>query len=368
MMGFLEGPLVTPTLIRDPIRRLCTLVDLARPHGISTTVPLFRFCHMLNDMYELAGVYTKEGNIEKAFVLYLRFVGIVVEELPKHKDYATFSLTEKDNYDRQTIRAMNTAEVLKRRIKAKYEQDAAAAKKQDNEHDGHENSIGSIPISPPPIDINLKSYVVCQKQIGYSLLFQRVVIPNDLPQKFLDICKNTIESERFAVIYGKLVRNSLIITHLVITDGSEKILDQLDRSITEIDDDTNEPIELFIVGCVCGTLSQSSVEKFISRSLLTEIVCIVCRRGKNQTYVIHLSNLPERKHEDKGLGAETAATVMEVEKHDSSLHDSTSNQSGFQDTCQSICSHVHITPSLSVAITDSRKGDENTVKFMSHRT
>jgi hypothetical protein len=28
---------------------------------------------------------------------------------------------------------MNTAEVLKRRIKAKYEQDAAAAKKQDNE-------------------------------------------------------------------------------------------------------------------------------------------------------------------------------------------------------------------------------------------
>ena len=77
MMGILEGP-VTPTLIRDPIRRLCTLVDLARPHGISTTVPLPRFCHMLNDMYELAGVYTKEGNIEKAFVLYLRFVGYEV--------------------------------------------------------------------------------------------------------------------------------------------------------------------------------------------------------------------------------------------------------------------------------------------------
>ena len=48
----------------------------------------------------------------------------MVEELPKHKDFASFSIHEKDNFDRQTIRAMNAAEVLKRRIKAIYEKEA----------------------------------------------------------------------------------------------------------------------------------------------------------------------------------------------------------------------------------------------------
>ena len=84
-----------------------------------------------------------------------------------------------------------------------------------------------------------------------------------------------------------------------------------------------------------------------------------------RTYVIHLSNLPHRKHEEKGLGAETTATVMEVEQQPQA-HEY-SDHSGFQDTSQSICSHVHITPSLDVTITDLRKGNENTMKFMSHR-
>ncbi|KAE9554566.1 hypothetical protein FO519_002205 [Halicephalobus sp. NKZ332] len=362
MMGMVEGP-VDDSLVLDPIRRLCTLVDLARPHGISTNVPLPRFCRMLNDMYELAAVYTKEENLEKAFVLYLRFVGIVVEELPKHKDFTSFSIHEKDNFDRQTIRAMNAAEVLKRRIKAMYEKEAqdlkAERKIRDEAAKKHTTFVAPAPVNPPIIDINLKSYVVCQKQIGYTLLFQRIIIPNDLPQKFLESFEfQNQNSTKFAVLYGKLLRNSLIVSHAMIIDGSEPSFEQLDRCILEPDSgDPTEINELLVVGCICGSLSDSSVDYFISRSLLTEIVVVVCRKGDRQTYVLHLSNLPERKAEEKGVSAETTAAALEFEKKTETPAEIT--ESNFHHACQTVCSHTHITPTISCTITDLRHWREN---------
>uniref|UniRef100_A0AC34Q5V9 USP8 dimerisation domain-containing protein n=1 Tax=Panagrolaimus sp. JU765 TaxID=591449 RepID=A0AC34Q5V9_9BILA len=365
MMGMVEGP-VDDSLILDPIRRLCTLVDLARPYGISTNVPLPRFCRMLSDMYELAAVYTKEGSTEKAFVLYLRFVGIVVEELPKHRDFANFSLNDKDNFDRQTISAMNAAEVLKRRIKTMYEKQAQDLKaeiraKDETKKEDH-SFVRPIPVTPPVLDLNLKSYVVCQKQVGYSLLFQRIIVPNDLPERFFDSFKDADDANcsKFAVLYGKLLRNSIIVSHVLIIDGSEASFEQLDRCITEPDSgDPNEINELLLVGCVCGSLSDSSVEYFISRSLLTEIICIVGRQGDRQTYILHLSNLPERKVEEKGVSAETTATALEIEK----AHPMNSNENNFHSACQTICCHTHITPTLSCTIVDLRNSSENSKKM-----
>ena len=69
----------------------------------------------------------------------------------------------------------------------------------------------------------------------------------------------------------------------MIIDGSEPSFEQLDRCILEPDSgDPNEINELLVVGCICGSLSDSSVEYFISRSLLTEIVVVVCRKGERQ--------------------------------------------------------------------------------------
>lgn len=79
------------------------------------------------------------------------------------------------------------------------------------------------------------------------------------------------------------MRNSLIISHVLLIDGSEKSIEQLERCI--IDQDVTDPTEcneLMVVGCICGSLTNKSLEHFISKSLLTEIVIIVCQHGDRQ--------------------------------------------------------------------------------------
>uniref|UniRef100_A0A914C2M6 USP8 dimerisation domain-containing protein n=1 Tax=Acrobeloides nanus TaxID=290746 RepID=A0A914C2M6_9BILA len=296
-----------------------------------------RYCRILHEMYDMAGVYTTEQNFERAFILYLRFVGTVVEELPKHRDYQSFTPDEKDRFDRQTIHAMNTAEFLKRKIKTLYEEEAITKKSElaQLEHEKRKNGNVSTPkpppISPPIIDRNLKSYVVCKKQSGYTLLFQRIIIPNDLPHKFLTTFESLPDTNRFAVLYGKLVRNSLIVSQAIITDGTETSLEKIDRSISVPDQD--EENELLIIGCICGDLSDHSVDYFISRSLLTEIVIVVCRPGDNQTYVLHLSNLSDRKE----LGKPKSESQPE-----------------FKDAASGVCGHTHITEQISCTFVDLR--------------
>lgn len=48
----------------------------------------------------------------------------MIEELPKHKDFRNLLPGEVETYNRQSISAMNTAEILKRQIKDAYEREA----------------------------------------------------------------------------------------------------------------------------------------------------------------------------------------------------------------------------------------------------
>lgn len=64
-------------------------------------------------------------------------------------------------------------------------------------------SSGPAPVIPDEFESLLKSYVVCQQPSGHSLLFHRIILPNDLPEKFLNLLGSS--HDRFSVLYGKLV-------------------------------------------------------------------------------------------------------------------------------------------------------------------
>uniref|UniRef100_A0A914CBJ6 USP8 dimerisation domain-containing protein n=1 Tax=Acrobeloides nanus TaxID=290746 RepID=A0A914CBJ6_9BILA len=116
--------------ILDPITRLCNLVDMARPQPLISNIPIPRYCHILHEMYEMANMYVNEQNFERALMLYLRFIGTLVNELPKHRNYENLPWNEKEAFNCQITHAMNATEFLKRKILAIYEEEAITMKNE----------------------------------------------------------------------------------------------------------------------------------------------------------------------------------------------------------------------------------------------
>lgn len=54
----------------------------------------------------MANVYLEEGNLENAYILYLKFMTLFLEKIKKHPDYATVSANEK------SVNMMKMREVL----------------------------------------------------------------------------------------------------------------------------------------------------------------------------------------------------------------------------------------------------------------
>ncbi|KAG7220455.1 hypothetical protein INR49_018208, partial [Caranx melampygus] len=74
----------------------------------------------------MANIYTEEGNIEHAFLLYNKYITLFIEKLPKHRDYKTANIPEKkDTLKKLKDVAFPQAEVLKKALLRRFEQEHA---------------------------------------------------------------------------------------------------------------------------------------------------------------------------------------------------------------------------------------------------
>uniref|UniRef100_A0A1A8I678 STAM binding protein n=2 Tax=Nothobranchius TaxID=28779 RepID=A0A1A8I678_NOTKU len=62
---------------------------------VNDDVPPRRYFRSGMEMIRMASIYTEEGNIERAFVLYNKYITLFIEKLPKHRDYKTANIPEK---------------------------------------------------------------------------------------------------------------------------------------------------------------------------------------------------------------------------------------------------------------------------------
>eukprot|EP00064_Thunnus_orientalis_P020036 superscaffoldBa00005304_g20167 len=89
------------------------------------------------EMIRMANVYTEEGNIEHAFVLYNKYITLFIEKLPKHRDYKTANIPEKkDTLKKLKDVAFPQAEILKKALLRRFEQEYAqylVKKKEEDE-------------------------------------------------------------------------------------------------------------------------------------------------------------------------------------------------------------------------------------------
>ncbi|XP_072005183.1 STAM-binding protein [Engystomops pustulosus] len=88
---------------------------------VNDDIPPKRYYRSGVELIRMANVYAGEGNTEKAFILYNKYITLFIEQLPKHRDYKTANAVEK----KETLKklkevAFPKAEDLKKELQKRY--------------------------------------------------------------------------------------------------------------------------------------------------------------------------------------------------------------------------------------------------------
>ncbi|KAH0622997.1 hypothetical protein JD844_030882 [Phrynosoma platyrhinos] len=121
-----------------PEDRVRGLIQMGSNVEVNEDVPPRRYYRSGVELIRMAHIYSEEGNIERAFILYNKYITLFIEKLPKHRDYKTAVIPEK----RETVKklkevAFPRAEELKTELIEKYNKEYAEyniqKKKQEEE-------------------------------------------------------------------------------------------------------------------------------------------------------------------------------------------------------------------------------------------
>ncbi|CAL8250126.1 unnamed protein product [Boreogadus saida] len=109
-----------------PEERVRALTKKGSSVEVSDDMPPRRYFRSGMEMIRMALIYTEEGNIERAFVLYNKYITLFIEKLPKHREYKTANIPEKkDTLKKLKDIAFPQAEVLKKALLKRFEQEYA---------------------------------------------------------------------------------------------------------------------------------------------------------------------------------------------------------------------------------------------------
>uniref|UniRef100_A0AAX7VWX2 MPN domain-containing protein n=1 Tax=Astatotilapia calliptera TaxID=8154 RepID=A0AAX7VWX2_ASTCA len=120
----------------QPEERVRALTKKGSSVEINDDMPPRRYFRSGMEMIRMANIYTEEGNIEHAFVLYNKYITLFIEKLPKHRDYKTANIPEKkDTLKKLKDVAFPQAEILKKALLKRFEQEYAQylVKKKEEE-------------------------------------------------------------------------------------------------------------------------------------------------------------------------------------------------------------------------------------------
>ncbi|XP_015247798.1 PREDICTED: STAM-binding protein [Cyprinodon variegatus] len=110
----------------QPEERVRALTKKGSSVEVNDDMPPRRYFRSGMEMIRMAHIYTEEGNIEHAFVLYNKYITLFIEKLPKHRDYKTANIPEKkDTLKKLKDVAFPQAEILKQALLKRFEQEYA---------------------------------------------------------------------------------------------------------------------------------------------------------------------------------------------------------------------------------------------------
>uniref|UniRef100_A0ABI7XGQ3 STAM binding protein n=1 Tax=Felis catus TaxID=9685 RepID=A0ABI7XGQ3_FELCA len=104
-----------------PEDRVRALSQMGSAVEINEDIPPRRYFRSGVEIIRMASIYSEEGNIEHAFILYNKYITLFIEKLPKHRDYKLAVIPEKkDTVKKLKEIAFPKAEELKAELLKRY--------------------------------------------------------------------------------------------------------------------------------------------------------------------------------------------------------------------------------------------------------
>ncbi|KAI5226051.1 Stam-Binding Protein [Manis pentadactyla] len=82
-----------------PEDRVRALSQIGSTVEINEDIPPRRYFRSGVEMIRMASIYSEEGNIEHAFILYNKYITLFIKKLPKHQDYKSAVIPEKKDME-----------------------------------------------------------------------------------------------------------------------------------------------------------------------------------------------------------------------------------------------------------------------------
>jgi len=105
---------------RDAKERLKSLAEAAANFNPDSHIPIRRYFRSGNEMIKMAEVYFGEDHLEAAYVLYMKYITLHIEKLPRHKDYGSVLPQEKKKAKATVKEVMAKTEQLKEVLRARF--------------------------------------------------------------------------------------------------------------------------------------------------------------------------------------------------------------------------------------------------------
>ncbi|XP_078205173.1 STAM-binding protein isoform X6 [Callithrix jacchus] len=104
-----------------PEDRVRALSQLGSAVEVNEDIPPRRYFRSGVEIIRMASIYSEEGNIEHAFILYNKYITLFIEKLPKHREYKSAVIPEKkDTVKKLKEIAFPKAEELKAELLKRY--------------------------------------------------------------------------------------------------------------------------------------------------------------------------------------------------------------------------------------------------------
>jgi len=105
---------------KDAKERLRSLAEAAANFHPDSHIPIRRYFRSGNEMIKMAEVYFGEDHLEAAYVLYMKYITLHIEKLPRHKDFGSVLPQEKKKAKATVKEVMAKTEELKEVLRARF--------------------------------------------------------------------------------------------------------------------------------------------------------------------------------------------------------------------------------------------------------
>ena len=140
--------------VLDPAVRMKQLIELSHSISVDPKISITKYFSSGRELVKSAASLESKGDIEKAFVLYLRYMTLFLEKLVHHPEYKSADPAEKTQVRSECNRVFDLAENLKNRIKEKYAKEYDLSKLPVNDYTLQKKSIKPEGSSPRICDID----------------------------------------------------------------------------------------------------------------------------------------------------------------------------------------------------------------------